>query len=80
MPLTLNEKYKYTNPYRTNWDYLHNLTEPQMKALEGMSWIEASKYIHTDLWSVPWILFSKGDAERSVNYFIRDLNSELKRL
>ena len=80
MSLTLGKKDNYANPYRTNWDYLRNMTSLQMKSIEEITWDENYKYIHTNLWSVPWNSFSKGDAEHSVNYFIEYLNEELKRL
>ena len=80
MTFNLDKRDKYADPYRTNWAYLNNMTWLQMKALKEMEWNENSKYIHTNLSFVPWISFTEWDAEHSVNYFIENLNEELKRL
>lgn len=80
MSLNLNEKYKYTDPYYTNWFYLHNMTTLQMKALKGMRWNEEHKYIITDLGDLPWAFSSKSDTKNSTKVFIIGLNREIKKL
>ncbi len=78
--LDLGANYNYANPYRTNWNYLHNLTELQMKALKEMEWNKSPKYIHTGLWGVPRASFSKEVVEGSVERFIDDLNNKIMEL
>ncbi len=80
MSLNLDKLDIYADPYDTNWDYLRNLTWLQMKALKEMEWNEKHKYIHTDVWVVPLISFSKWDIETSVEYFINHLNAKIKEL
>ena len=74
MSLIVYERHKYVSTYRTNLNYLLNMTSLQMNPLEEMEWIEDSKYIRTGLWLVPWITFSKSDATK---YFIDNLNDEI---
>jgi hypothetical protein len=80
MTLFLNEEYKYTEPYYTNWYYLRNMTKLQVKALEEMEWDKYYIRILTDLWGVPWVSFSKKDVEDSMELFIDNLNEKIKRL
>ena len=77
MTLNLNKKAKYTSPYYTNVDYLHNMTSLQMKALEEMTWIGAYKEIDTSLRYVPDAFSRK---IRSMRYFVNALNGKIKGL
>ncbi len=80
MSLNIDKSYKYANPYYTNWDYLHNMTKLQVKALEEMEWDKYYIRILTDLWGVPWVSFSKEAVEGSVERFIDDLNNKIMEL
>lgn len=76
MTLNLNKKSKYTSPYYTNWDYLRNMTDLQMKPREEMTWNEKYKEI-TGLWYVPDAFSRK---IRSMRYFADALNDKIKGL
>ena len=78
MSLNLDKRDKYVNPYYTNWFYLHNMTWLQMKLLEDMEW--NGVYINNNLSDVPWTGNNGKHAERSVEYFINDLNYKIKEL
>jgi hypothetical protein len=82
MTLDLTKSVIYAYPYPTNWDYLHNMTELQVKALNEMKWEEryGHKYIDTGLWVVPWTWIDEKNTKYSMNVFINDLNRELMRL
>lgn len=77
MSLYLNKVEAYADPYRTNWFYLDNMTNLQMKALEGIEWNKASKHIRAGLLSVPWAWYNKKTIKDSVKYFIDNLNDEI---
>ncbi len=75
MTLNLHKFIIHTDPYRTNWDYLRNLTWLQMRALEEMKWY--GDYIDTGLLVVPLFSYSKENVKYSMEEFINDLNKEL---
>jgi hypothetical protein len=76
MSLNLTKKEYYTNSYETNWYYLSNMTELQMKALGEMKWYD--NYIDTGLWRIPYAIVSpKIKAERPFKAFIYFLNDEI---
>lgn len=77
MSLDLDKSVIYADPYDTNWNYLHNMTALQMKALEGIEWNKASKHIRAGLLSVPWAWYNKKTIKDSVKYFIDNLNDEI---
>ena len=79
MPLSFKDGI-YVNPYYTNWYYLQNMTELQVKILKGMEWRSGFQYIHDDLEEpVPYInIYTNGNY--SVKYFISALNNVVKRL
>ena len=58
MSLNLHKRNKYANPYYTTWDYLQEMTELLMKALNGMTWTAEHKEIHINPWYVP-VAFNK---------------------
>ena len=80
MTLILNIKEIYANPYRTNLNYLLNMTSLQVKALKEMEWIETSEYIDTGLWGVPWAWDNKKDIKESWVRFRNQLNERIKGL
>ena len=78
MTLWVNSIYKYANPYDTNWDYLYNMAELQMKRLDGMAWTgKYKKYIYDRLWFVPNAWASEIVLEDLIKQFINDLNIEI---
>ena len=82
MALDLHEPYKYADPYRTNWAYLHNMAEIQMKLVEEITWDKGEKYIRDpfNLWFVPETWPSNIGAGNSVERFIDSLNTAIMRL
>ena len=78
MSLILNEKEIYADTYETNWNYLRNMTEVQMKLLEDMDWNGA--YINNSLSDFPWTGNNRKYAKISVEAFRNQLNNELMRL
>jgi hypothetical protein len=76
MSLALDE-YGYANSYYTNWEYLQNITELLMKALEEMEWNRAFEIIHDDLEPVP-VTYTHKNIEYSIELFINDLNNAVK--
>ena len=81
MSLNLNEKYKYTEPYYTNWFYLDNMIDLLRKPLNEITWRE-NEYISDSfsLWILPDARVNEKYAKESVESFIDDLNNELMRL
>lgn len=77
MTLWINTTDKYTDAYYTNWSYLNNMTDLQMKVLEEMGWYE--DYIGITLWRIPapWVFPYKKDAKYSTKDFIDDLNERI---
>jgi hypothetical protein len=75
MSLNLNKNENYTNSYDTNWGYLNNMTDLQMKALEKITWY--GHYIHTNLMFIPWARFSNLDAKKITEAFIKRLNEDI---
>ena len=80
MTLWINTTYKYADAYYTNWHYLYDLTELQMKPLKEMLWNEYYKEIHTSLWYIPVAFNNDTNLKDSVNVFIYHLNADIKRL
>ena len=80
MTLWLSETSEYVNPYSTNWHYLDNMTYLQMKPLEKMRYDNFFPYIHIDLWIIPITNTLKKDIGSSVENFIENLNTAIKRL
>ena len=76
MSLALNE-YGYANSYYTNWEYLRNMTELQMKLLKKMEWRSGFQYIRDALRAVP-VTDSYENIEYSIELFINDLNNAVK--
>ena len=77
MTFNLDKRDKYADPYITNRNYLHNMSEIQMKLLEEMTWNEYFKYIDNGLWYVPDAFSRK---IRSMRYFADALNDKIKGL
>lgn len=78
MTLDLRRHFKYTYSYNTNQNYLHNMTELQMKRLDGMAWTgKYKKYIYDRLWFVPNAWASEIVLEDLIKQFINDLNIEI---
>jgi hypothetical protein len=80
MSLNLNEKYKYTEPYYTNWFYLHNMTAFQMKALKGMEWKRKFIGDGLSLGVIPDAQSSIITIKDSVKAFIERLNEKIMEL
>jgi len=82
MTLNIDKKAKYAEAYNTNWNYLHDLADLQMKALEEMKWKGryGYNYIDTDLWSVPRAWYNKKTTKDSVEDFMELLNEKIRRL
>lgn len=80
MSLELKEYLKYADPYSTNWNYLHNMANLQMKALGKMIWTGEFKAIYNGLWVIPWSLFDKRATKVSAKHFIERLNEKIMRL
>ena len=81
MTLDLRRHFKYTYSYNTNQNYLHNMTELQMKRLDGMGWTgKHKKYIYDRLWFVPNAWASETVLEDLIKQFIDDINMEIMRL
>ena len=74
------KKYRYADPYFTNWFYLTSLTSVQLKALKEMTWDGYTGYIHTELLTIPKAWFDKKHAKDSVKSFINFLTDELMEL
>ena len=72
MSLNLHKRYRYADPYNTNYHYIRNMTSLQMIPLGKMTWDERYIYIH--IWNVPNTWTFKSSAEISVKSFIDDLN------
>ena len=80
MSLYLNEKYKYTDPYYTNWFYLRNMTAFQMKALNGMKWDRKFIGDGLSLGVIPDAQSSIITIKDSVKAFIERLNEKIMEL
>ena len=80
MTLYLNKVEAYADPYRTNWFYLDNMTNLQMKALNEITWDKYYRRIHTELWVVPLAWSDEKSPKYSIEGFIVELNGEIKRL
>jgi hypothetical protein len=74
------KKYRYADPYFTNWFYLTSLTSVQLKALKEMTWDGYTGYIHTELLTIPKAGFDRKSAKSSVKSFINFLTDELMEL
>ena len=80
MTLWINTTYKYADAYYTNWNYLRNMTESQMKRLGEIWWDEGDANIHDGLWYVPSTRVSEVFGGRSANYFINELQENIMEL
>lgn len=80
MSLILNKIAKYTSPYFTNWDYLHNMIRLQVNPIEEITWNEYYKYISTGLWDVPYAQSFIPEAKSAMREFIERLNEKLMEL
>ena len=79
MALNIDKKETYANPYYTNWFYLDNMTEFQVKLLEEMTWNE-KHIINANAWGIPNAQASKRNAKITINLFIGDLNEKIMEL
>ena len=79
MTLYLNKPEIYADAYRTNLDYIKNMTSLQMKPLKEMKW-NNHNYIHIDLEVVPWVGDNKKVTKGSSNYFLYVLHYNLMEL
>ena len=70
----------YANRHFTNWFYLDNMTDLQVKLLKGMRWDKSHIDTDTDLWFIPISWVSKTKAERITDIFIGDLNKRITEL
>ena len=70
----------YANPYFTNWFYLDNMTDLQVKLLKGMRWDESHIDTDTDLWFIPITRVRKTTAEITTDIFIERLNKRIPEL
>jgi hypothetical protein len=80
MTFNLDKRDKYADPYITNRNYLHNMSEIQMKLLEEMTWNEYFKYIDNGLWDFPWAWPDENHVKDSAKNFTYSLNTAIKRL
>lgn len=80
MTLWINTTYKYADAYYTNWNYLRNMTESQMKRLGEIWWDGWATHIRDGLWYIPVAFNNDTNLKDSVNVFIYHLNADIKRL
>jgi hypothetical protein len=70
----------YVDTYHTNWAYLDNMTELQMKALKGINWNKGYESIHTGLEYFPWAWDMEGEAKATTISFIGTLKRTITEL